>query len=551
MNNLPFWTWPGAGQGHAGAGADGRSAPATAAPPPAALLGLVYLAVAWLSLELSRQPSSIAGIWYANAIGAAWLAALAPRRWGPPVLALTVANLLANMAWGDPALRALLFLPANLAEMLLAALILRRAGWIAAAPRGPMGVLGLLLLCAVLPQALGATLAALTVAGAAGFDPLALWVSWFNGSVIGAVSLLPLALVLLNEGPRTTARALMDRRLWLLAPLTLAVSVLALAWLPYPFIFATLPLLLAAAWLPIPHLTLLLPLVSLGFATSLATGWFTPRGVETLLGQASLYFAHAAALVPPLLLAATMSELRAGRQRLQQQAEVLQRTNEALDQFVRHASHDLREPLAGIVGLGQLIERQPALLAEPRGQALLGELVGGAQRMRRLLDDLLHFARVQQLGHIDERAEVSLDSLMQQLVAMLQPRVQASGATLEIGPLGSLKAHPTLLSLVFQNLLVNALKFVPPGRRPHVTVSAHTRGANLVVQVLDNGVGIAHERLPHLFQPFRRLHGDAGFEGSGLGLTLAQKIVHAHGGTIEVESNPGTGTRFSVVLPQR
>jgi len=114
---------------------------------------------------------------------------------------------------------------------------------------------------------------------------------------------------------------------------------------------------------------------------------------------------------------------------------------------------------------------------------------------------------------------------------------------------GKPHSRATCRSASFQNLLSNALKFVPPGRVPHVRVDARMAGGEVRIRVIDNGIGIAPQHVDQLFQPFRRLHLRSEFEGSGLGLTISQQIAEAHGGRIEVESVPGDGSVFTVVLP--
>jgi signal transduction histidine kinase len=138
---------------------------------------------------------------------------------------------------------------------------------------------------------------------------------------------------------------------------------------------------------------------------------------------------------------------------------------------------------------------------------------------------------------------------MAELQDALAGRLADTGGTLSIGPMPVVRGHPSLLSLLFQNLLANALKFHPADRRPEVLVHAQLAPGVARISVSDNGIGIAPEHRPLLFQPFQRLHRRNEYEGTGLGLALARQIAEAHGGSIGVDSLPGQGATFTVTLP--
>jgi signal transduction histidine kinase len=242
--------------------------------------------------------------------------------------------------------------------------------------------------------------------------------------------------------------------------------------------------------------------------------------------------------------------MRDARSRLEAQAQALRHANARLEQFVHIASHDLREPLNTVAQFGGLIEQDHGAALPPDGREYLRLIRQATGRMRRLLDDVLHYARLQD-GAAGPRERVDLNAVFRELRESLASRIEATGAALEVGPLPVVPGHAALLSLLFQNLLANALKFVPPGRAPQVRVHAALGQRAVVITVLDNGIGIDAADLPKLFRPFQRLHLQRQYEGTGLGLALCRQVADAHGGRIQVESVPGEGSRFHVRLPLR
>ena len=249
-----------------------------------------------------------------------------------------------------------------------------------------------------------------------------------------------------------------------------------------------------------------------------------------------------------LNLAEALKDLRESHSQLQKTAGELQLANEGLLQFVRISSHDLREPLNTVV---QFV----GLVVEDHGADLPGDarhylkLVHNAgEHMRTLLDDVVRYARLQH-GETAPPTPVALGPLMTELCEALAAQLNATGAQLHIGELPRVKGHASLLLQLFQNLVSNALKFVPPGSVPRIEISSEVTGKMATIRVKDNGIGISPEGQSKLFQPFARLNLRREFEGSGLGLAISRQIAEASGGTIGVRSQPGEGSVFEVRLP--
>jgi signal transduction histidine kinase len=512
-------------------------------------LALAYGLAAWVSLALSRQPGSIAGIWYANALAAAVLTHRPGHQWPWLLAGQGAAIVLVNTLWGDPVLLTLSFVPANLAETALAATALRVAGLhrrgIDSAP-----ALGRALLCGgLLPGIVGASLAWLTVRlpGGAGLDSI--WLPWFEGAAIGSLSVLPLAMLLAREGPQPLQALLGQLRWWALLCVSVGMTLLAVSTLPLPLVYVTLPLLLVAVLLRAAGAYSLTLAVSLTLAAALDQGIFVPPPLSAAWQQLFVYMAIAAALLPGNLLAAALHDLRLSRERLAQRTEALARANESLEQFVRIASHDLREPLNTIAAFGGLLQQDSAEQLPPASQKHLALMVQGTERMRKLLDDILQFAQVQQ-QQLPPMQTVDLDTALAAARESLAQLIARTGTRLQAGPLGLVQGHPALLQLVLQNLIGNAIKFVAPGQTPEVRVRAFDEDGFCVLQVLDNGIGIDPQLAEKLFQPFQRLHSRRHYEGSGLGLALARQIVQLHGGSIAVAPLAEGGSCFTVRLPR-
>ncbi|MFM7507781.1 MAG: ATP-binding protein [Rubrivivax sp.] len=541
------------------AGADDQAEPAATLPAAwlsqqplrwlAPALGLAHALAAVLSLELSRQPGSVAAIWYANALVVAALAHRGPRDWPWLLAAVALGNAAANAAWGDQPLVALSFVPPNLLEIALAASLLRRAG-LHASGIASAAALGLvLLLGSVLPSVVAATVALFTVGLSVEHGFTGLWLPWVEGGVIGSLSVLPLALLLAREGPRPLRTLAGSLPAWALACAAVGATLLAAALLPFSLVYATLPLLAAAVVLPLAGAYLLTLLVSVTLAAALGTGLLVPPPLSAAWQHVFVYLAVAAALLPGQLLATTLHELRRSRERLAQRTQALRRANEGLEQFVHFSAHDLREPLNTIASFGGLLQEDAAAALDEGSRRHLALMLQGTQRMRTLLDDMLQYVRVQQ-GEPPPLQPVDLDTLLQAVREALAQRLAQTGARIDAAPLGRVLGHPAMLQLVLQNLLSNAVKFVEPGRAPEISLRAFDEGSMRVLQVQDKGIGIAPDAAARLFQPFQRLHTRRRYEGTGLGLAITRRVVELHGGRIEVQPAPGGGSCFALRLPR-
>jgi PAS domain S-box-containing protein len=241
-----------------------------------------------------------------------------------------------------------------------------------------------------------------------------------------------------------------------------------------------------------------------------------------------------------------VDDLVHSRNELAHTVEQLQRSNELLEQFVRVTSHDMREPLNTIAQFVSLIEAAGPL--PPPTDRYFAFVRRGATRMRALLDDLLRFVRLEAAA-IDPDEVHQLDDVLHEVLGQLQAQITNSHGSVHCEPLPPARGRRSLLVLLFQNLVSNALKFTEPGVPPKVTVSARLEHGRVLVTVADQGIGIAPEHIPTLFEPFRRLHRRQVYEGTGLGLATCKRIVMVLNGSIDIESAPGEGTRVTVSLP--
>ncbi|MCB9831618.1 MAG: PAS domain S-box protein [Planctomycetes bacterium] len=226
----------------------------------------------------------------------------------------------------------------------------------------------------------------------------------------------------------------------------------------------------------------------------------------------------------------------------------LRRSNEELLQFAAVASHDLQEPVRMVSSfLGLIAERLDGRLDEDEVTYFRFAL-DGAERMRGMIQGLLRFSRVDRKTTMVER--VDLAEIARSSRADLQLAIEDAGATVTIGDLPTIRGDRVLLGSVFENLIGNAIKYVARGQAPVVTVSGRDERHRVIVEVADNGIGIAPEFRERIFHLFQRLHGRDEYPGLGIGLALVLKIVEAHRGSIEIDDQPGGGSIFRLVFPR-
>jgi len=219
--------------------------------------------------------------------------------------------------------------------------------------------------------------------------------------------------------------------------------------------------------------------------------------------------------------------------------------NAELNDFTFIASHDLQEPLRKMIAFSDLLRRDLKAGQAERVEEDLGFISGAAQRMRVLVQDLLALSRTGRDGV--KREPVSLRDCAERARGILSERVDSTGARIEFDELPVVQGDRTLLEQLYQNLISNAIKFRGT-QPPRIRLTAESADGKQVFGVQDNGIGIKPEYAKQIFVPFKRLHGQAEYEGTGIGLAICAKIVQHHGGTIWVESEPGRGSHFKFTL---
>ena len=243
----------------------------------------------------------------------------------------------------------------------------------------------------------------------------------------------------------------------------------------------------------------------------------------------------------------TQRRVLALNEELRRHAELLESSNRELESFCYSVSHDLRAPLRAINGFARLLEQESGARLEGEGQRYLQTICNASERMGRLIDDLLEFSRIGR--QILEREPTDMRTLVNSVVNDVVTARNKSAPVFDIGELPSIRCDRRLLHLVWLNLLDNAVKYSAGAAAPHITVSGDAREHEVVYRIRDNGVGFDMRYYDKLFGVFQRLHADALYPGTGVGLAISQRIIARHGGRIWAESTPGQGALFCFSLP--
>lgn len=224
----------------------------------------------------------------------------------------------------------------------------------------------------------------------------------------------------------------------------------------------------------------------------------------------------------------------------------LEVANRELEAFTYSVSHDLRAPLRHIGGFSKILTEDFGPAMDPEARRHLQRIEDGVHRMGLLVDELLNLARVGR--HALDLRDTRLNSVVEEVVALLRPETDGRAVSWEIANLPSAECDPILIKQVFQNLLSNALKFTRTRKRAVIEINHRQENGQRIILIRDNGVGFSMKYQDKLFGVFQRLHRAEDFEGTGIGLATVQRIIHKHGGRVWAESELEKGATFSFTL---
>ncbi|CAA7612256.1 Signal transduction histidine kinase [Candidatus Terasakiella magnetica] len=242
-----------------------------------------------------------------------------------------------------------------------------------------------------------------------------------------------------------------------------------------------------------------------------------------------------------------VTERRAAEHTLALTVEKMVQANSELERFTYIASHDLQEPVRGIVSFSQLLQRHLHGHIDAETEDFLHFLVAAALRMQQQVQGLQGYARAGFSNHIFQ--PVSMDIALDQARTAMAESIAETGAQVEAPPLPMVSGDLAQLTELFQHLIGNAIKFARSGVAPHIRISAQPGDGFISFAIEDNGIGIDPAYAGEIFQMFRRLHGPDRYPGAGVGLAICRRIIERHGGRIWIDPPPVVGARLCFTLP--
>lgn len=239
---------------------------------------------------------------------------------------------------------------------------------------------------------------------------------------------------------------------------------------------------------------------------------------------------------------AVEQELKKNQSALKRSFLQLEEKNEELEKFAYIASHDLKEPLRMVQNFMHLLQKKYGEHLDEKANKYIYFAVDGAERMTRLINDLLEYSRV---GRVHtEKTGVDLNELIDTIRREFFPESDEGSDVIRTTDLPVIEAVEVSVKMLFQNLISNALKYRDENRSPMLTLSYEDLQTHWKFSVKDNGIGIPEEYSDRIFDIFKRLHTNSDYSGTGIGLAICKKVVEQHDGEIWVESEPGVGSTF-------
>ena len=231
--------------------------------------------------------------------------------------------------------------------------------------------------------------------------------------------------------------------------------------------------------------------------------------------------------------------------KLKENIKKLEQSNRELEQFAYITSHDLREPLRMITSFLQLLERRYTDELDNDANEFIGFAVEGAKRLDDMINDLLIYSQVTNKRTF---SSIQLEEVLEESLNNLKMAIDENNAVITHETLPTIYGNEKSMVQLFQNLIGNAIKYRSE-ETPQIHISAKKQENQYIFSVKDNGIGIEPKYLEQIFTIFKRLHTHDKYDGTGIGLAIAQKIVQQHGGHIWAESEPGKGSTFYFTIP--
>lgn len=250
-----------------------------------------------------------------------------------------------------------------------------------------------------------------------------------------------------------------------------------------------------------------------------------------------------------LIVLEDVTDRQTAHKEIERQKNELEEANEGLSRFAYIASHDLQEPLRKIRHFGELLQQDYRESLEGDGKYFVDVMRGSADRIRKLVEDLLAYSSTS--AKSVRLKDIDLSTVLEDIQDELETPISESKAVIKVGKMPVVQGDETIVYQLLQNLVSNSIKYHKPDVAPDITVSARRRRDKTIIQVADKGIGMDLSSDRNIFDPFVRLERRGDFEGSGIGLAICKTVCDRLGWSIAVDSKVNEGTVISVTVPDQ